>query len=69
MLWSALPFIHFYLLLVGNFVFSVITATTATTVTMIQTHTRFFLMLIYYDIDNMMQIFSEIPFFRPQNDT
>ena len=26
-------------------------------------------MLIYYDTDNMMHIFREIPFFRPQNDT
>ena len=35
----------------------------------IQTHKRFKRMLIYYDIDNMVQIFREIPFFRPQNDT
>ena len=25
--------------------------------------------LIYYDIDNTMQIFREVPFFRPQNVT
>ena len=25
--------------------------------------------VIYYDTDNTMQIFREIPFFRPQNDT
>ena len=26
-------------------------------------------MLIHYDVDNTVQIFREIPFFRPQNDT
>ena len=35
----------------------------------IQTHKRFKRTLIYYDIDNTMQIFRGIPFFRPQNDT
>ena len=35
----------------------------------IQTHKRFKRMLIYYDINNAMQIVREIPFFRPQNDT
>ena len=35
----------------------------------IQTHKRFKRMLIYYDIYNMMQIFREIPFFRPQNNS
>ena len=34
-----------------------------------QTHKRFKRMLIYYDIDNTMHIFREIPFFGPQNDT
>ena len=36
---------------------------------LIQTHKRFKRTLIYYDIENTMQIFREIPFFRPQNDT
>ena len=30
---------------------------------------RFKRTLIYYDIDNTVQIFSEIPFFGPQNDS
>ena len=34
-----------------------------------KTNKTFKRMLIYYDIDNTMQIFREIPFFRPQNDT
>ena len=37
--------------------------------TWIQTHQRFKRTLIYYDIDNTMQIFREIASFRPQNDT
>ena len=32
----------------------------------IKTHKRFKRTLTYYDIDNTMQIFREIPFFRPQ---
>ena len=35
----------------------------------IQTHERFERALIYYDTDNTMPIFREIPFFRPQNET
>ena len=35
----------------------------------IQIHKRFKRMLISYDIDNTMQIFREIAFFRPQNDS
>ena len=35
----------------------------------IQTHKGFNRTLIYYDIDNTVHIFREIPFFRPQNDT
>ena len=34
-----------------------------------QTHKRFNRTLIYYDKDNTVQIFREILFFRPQNDT
>ena len=45
------------------------TITTTATVTMIQAHKRFKRTLIYYDIDNTMQIFRENPFFRPQNNT
>ena len=35
----------------------------------LQTHKRFKRTLIYYDTDNTMHIFREIPIFRPQNDT
>ena len=35
----------------------------------IQTHKRLKRMLVYYDVDNTVQIFWEIPFCRPQNDT
>ena len=35
----------------------------------IQIHKRFKRMLIYYDTDNTMQIFREIAFFRPHNDS
>ena len=34
-----------------------------------QTHKRLIFIYIYYDTDNTMQIFREIPFFRPQNET
>ena len=34
----------------------------------IQTLKRFKRTLIYYDTDNAMYIFREIPFFRPQNE-
>ena len=33
------------------------------------THKRFQRMLIYYDVDSTMQIFRELSFFRPQNNT
>ena len=35
----------------------------------VKTHTRFKRTLIYYDIDNTIQIVREIPIFRSQNDT
>ena len=34
----------------------------------IQRHKRFKITLIYYGTDNTMQIFREIPCFRPQHD-
>ena len=37
--------------------------------TLMEIHKRFKRTPIYYDIDNTMQIFWEIPFFRPQNNT
>ena len=35
----------------------------------IQTDKRFKRTFIYYDIDNTMQMFREVPFFRPQTTT